>query len=60
MSSKTDEIFYRTVRVLDALAKRLDPFVPGGMDYNKINVWLMYVAFASVGLNIVLIVLLLW
>ena len=48
------------MRVLDALAKRLDPLVPGGMDYNKINVWLMYVAFASVGLNIVLIVLLLW
>ena len=58
--TSTDKVFYTTVQVLDRAAKFLNPYIPGGMDYNKINVWLMYLAFASVGLNFVLAGLVAW
>ena len=57
-TTKTDKVFYATVQVLERAAKILNPYIPGGMDYNKINVWLMYVAFASVALNLILAIVL--
>lgn len=50
-----NRVFYKTVYALEAAANWLDPYWPGGMDYNKINVYLMYLAFASAGANVIML-----
>lgn len=55
-----NKTFNTCVKVLDATAKALDPFIPGGMDYVKINVLgfciiLPAILIASLGLNAILL-----
>lgn len=51
-----NKTFNTCVKALDATAKLLDPLIPGGMDYVKINVigfciLLPAILIASLGLN---------